>query len=199
MFCADVYVIVKCLLIIIVLQAGSIAEEVLSGIRTVVAFGGQEKEVDRYVGNLAGARRSGILRGCLTGASGGLSFGIMFAVYGLGFWYGVKLIMDDRESEGCSGCFENGLDPSDPAYQEAVYQCFQECVRYNPKALLTVFFSILIGGFQIGQAAPFMEALTVARSAAGSIYRIIDRVSEIDSSSALGEFPEKITGNISFR
>ena len=29
-------------------KAGSIAEEVLSSIRTVVAFGGQEKEVERY-------------------------------------------------------------------------------------------------------------------------------------------------------
>ncbi len=32
----------------------------------------------------------------LTGASGGMTFGIMYAVYGLGFWFGVKLIMDDR-------------------------------------------------------------------------------------------------------
>lgn len=28
-------------------KAGSIAEEVLSGIRTVIAFGGQQKEVER--------------------------------------------------------------------------------------------------------------------------------------------------------
>jgi hypothetical protein len=27
---------------------------------------------------------------------GGMMFGIMYAVYGLGFWYGIKLIMDDR-------------------------------------------------------------------------------------------------------
>ena len=29
------------------LQAGAVAEEVLAGIRTVVAFGGQEKEIER--------------------------------------------------------------------------------------------------------------------------------------------------------
>ena len=29
-------------------SAGGIAEEVLSGIRTVVAFGGEEKEAERY-------------------------------------------------------------------------------------------------------------------------------------------------------
>ena len=29
-------------------SAGGIAEEVLSGVRTVVAFGGEEKEAERY-------------------------------------------------------------------------------------------------------------------------------------------------------
>ena len=83
------------------MKAGAIAEEALSGIRTVVAFGGQQKEADRFVGNLAGARRAGILRGMLTGLSGGVTFGIIFSVYGLGFWYGVKLIMDDKDSDEC--------------------------------------------------------------------------------------------------
>ena len=32
--------------------------------------------------------------------------------------------------------------------------------------------SVLIGGFQIGQAAPYAEALATARSAAGNIYRV---------------------------
>lgn len=32
-------------------KAGSIAEEVLSSIRTVVAFGGEEKEIGRYAGS----------------------------------------------------------------------------------------------------------------------------------------------------
>ena len=68
-----------------------------AGIRTVVAFGGQEHEMQRYDSNLTGARKSGIIRGMLTGASGGMTFGIMYAVYGLGFWFGVKLIMDYRK------------------------------------------------------------------------------------------------------
>ncbi len=33
-------------------KAGSVAEEALSSVRTVVAFGGQAKEVDRYEGKL---------------------------------------------------------------------------------------------------------------------------------------------------
>ena len=117
----------------------------------------------------------------------------MFAVYGLGFWYGVKLIMDDRESEACIACFANETDP------DIIYACLNDCVRYNAKSLLTVFFSILIGGFQIGQAAPYVESFNIARSAAGAVYRVIDRYSEIDSSSTTGDSPKNITGNISFR
>merc|ERR1711892_975761 len=167
-------------------KAGAIAQEALSGIRTVVAFGGERKEIERYEANLQGAKKSGIIRGMLTGISGGLTFGIMYAVYGLGFWYGVKCIMDDRESEECQAC--GGLD----------FKCYEDCQRYSPKALLVVFFSVLIGGFQIGQSAPYAEALATARSAAGKIYRIIDRVPDIDSSSKQGQKPTTLQGNIKF-
>ena len=52
-------------------KAGALAEEVLSAIRTVVAFGGQKKEIANYEENLKDAKTSGILRGLLTGLSGG--------------------------------------------------------------------------------------------------------------------------------
>ena len=167
-------------------KAGSIAEESLSAIRTVVAFGGQEKEVQRYGDNLKGAKKSGILRGMLTGVSGGLIFGIMYCVYALGFWYGIKSIMDDRESEECKLCGEGDLE------------CFKECSRYSPGALLVVFFSVLIGGFQIGQSAPYAEALATSRSAAGRVYQVIARVPDIDSSSKEGRKPARLEGNIKF-
>lgn len=43
--------------------AGSIAEEIFSSIRTVMAFGGARKERDRYVENLATARKINIQKG----------------------------------------------------------------------------------------------------------------------------------------
>ena len=167
-------------------KAGSVAEEALSAIRTVVAFGGQKKEVDSYADNLVGAKKSGILRGTLTGVSGGLMFGIMYMVYALGFWYGIKTIMDDRESEECLAC--DGLD----------FECLENCTRYTPRSLLVVFFSVLIGGFQIGQSAPYAEAFATARSAAGKIYRIIERIPDIDSSSEEGKKPSTLEGHIKF-
>ena len=56
-----------------------------------------------------------------------------------------------------------------------------------------------MGGFRAASAAPYLEALTTARSAAAKIFRIIERVPSIDSSSESGKKPEKMTGAISFK
>ena len=40
-------------------SAGSVAEQVISGIRTVVAFGGENREIQRYVSRLNDAYRVG--------------------------------------------------------------------------------------------------------------------------------------------
>ena len=44
--------------------------------------------------------------------------------------------------------------------------------------VITVFFAILVGAFQIGQAGPNLLNLTEARGAATEIYATIDRVSQ---------------------
>lgn len=44
--------------------------------------------------------------------------------------------------------------------------------------VITVFFSILIGAFYVGQAGPNLQKLTEALAAARIIYDIIDRVRE---------------------
>ena len=168
-------------------KAGSIAEEVLSALRTVVAFGGQEKEVERYDELLEGAKKKGILRGMITGLSGGISFGLMFAMYGLGFWYGIKSIMDDREGEGCAKCAPHDLD------------CFELCQRYTSGNVFTVFVCVLVGSFRVGFAAPYLEAFTIARGAAAKIYEIIERVPQIDSSSDGGVSPTRMSASIKFK
>ena len=44
-------------------KAGDVAEEVLSSIRTVTAFGGQNEEIERYAENLTEAKKTGIKGG----------------------------------------------------------------------------------------------------------------------------------------
>ncbi|XP_023344692.1 phosphatidylcholine translocator ABCB4 [Eurytemora carolleeae] len=159
-------------------QAGAVAEEVLSNIKTVLAFGGEAKEVDRYTQKLKPARKSGVVRSAFTGVSGGITFVIMYTVYGVGFWYGVKLIFDDIER--CRG----------------EWVCSNE---YTPENLVIIFFSVLLGGFQIGQSAPYAEALSQAMSSATAIFRIIERTPKIDSLSDRGMKPISVDDNICFR
>ena len=56
-------------------EAGAVAEEVLSSVRTVVAFGGQEKEVGKYAALLKSAQKNAFIRGGLTATTMGLFFG----------------------------------------------------------------------------------------------------------------------------
>ena len=83
---------------------GAIAEEVLSSIRTVLAFGGEKREVERYSAEVAVARKSGIFRGILTGTTMGLMFGTIYGCYGLGLWYGVKIIKDEEQEPEFQNC-----------------------------------------------------------------------------------------------
>jgi hypothetical protein len=70
----------------------------------------------RYEGKLVFARRAGILRGLMTGVGGGVTWLIIYASYSLAFYYGSKLIINDREK-----C---GFD--------------MDCYRYDPSSLLIV-------------------------------------------------------------
>ncbi|XP_072241207.1 bile salt export pump [Leuresthes tenuis] len=78
-------------------KAGAVADEVLSAIRTVAAFGGEKKEVERYDRNLISAQRWGIRKGLIMGFFTGYMWLIIFLCYALAFWYGSTLVVDAEE------------------------------------------------------------------------------------------------------
>uniref|UniRef100_A0A8B9GKA4 ATP binding cassette subfamily B member 4 n=1 Tax=Amazona collaria TaxID=241587 RepID=A0A8B9GKA4_9PSIT len=147
-------------------KAGAVAEEVLAAIRTVIAFGGQEKEIKRYHKNLEDAKRIGIKKAITANISMGAAFLLIYASYALAFWYGTTLVLTDD---------------------------------YTIGKVLTVFFSVLIGAFSIGQTAPSIEAFASARGAAYAIFNIIDNEPQIDSYSEAGYKPDHIQGNLEFQ
>jgi ATP-binding cassette subfamily B (MDR/TAP) protein 1 len=65
--------------------------------------------------------------------------------------------------------------------------------------ILTVFFSVIIGAFSLGQAAPNIETLLTAAGSATTVYKTIDRTPPIDSSSEAGLKPEKLNPTIELR
>lgn len=77
-------------------RAGSVAEEVLAGIRTVVAFGGEPKESERYSQRLRSAEENGNKKGLFTGLGIGIMWLITYCAYGVALWYGSAMIVEDR-------------------------------------------------------------------------------------------------------
>ncbi|XP_048407773.1 ATP-dependent translocase ABCB1-like isoform X2 [Stegostoma tigrinum] len=76
-------------------KAGAVAEEVLGAIRTVVAFGGQQKEIERYHSNLGEAKKIGIKKAITANLSVGFAYFIIFGSYAIGFWYGTTLVLEN--------------------------------------------------------------------------------------------------------
>jgi ABC-type bacteriocin/lantibiotic exporter with double-glycine peptidase domain len=82
--------------------AGGLATEALSAVRTVTALNMQPNIISRYRKNLFEALRVGVMKGFKVGFGNGALFCCCFLSYGLGFWYGGKLVADDVAS-GCTG------------------------------------------------------------------------------------------------
>ncbi|KAK0150911.1 Bile salt export pump [Merluccius polli] len=78
-------------------KAGAVADEVLTAIRTVAAFGGEDKEVERYDRNLEEAQNWGVKKGSIIGLFQGYLWCIIFLCYALAFWYGSKLVIETKE------------------------------------------------------------------------------------------------------
>ncbi|CAB3983659.1 Multidrug resistance 1 [Paramuricea clavata] len=81
-------------------EAGSVAQEVFSSFRTVAAFGGEDKETQRYSSRLGKARKMGEKKGLANGLTMGMFNFIMFCSYALAFWYGGELVIDNEMTGG---------------------------------------------------------------------------------------------------
>lgn len=77
-------------------DAGSIAEQAFAGIRTVFSFTLQNRFADRYDVELERAYKVGRKRGLVTAIGFGFFMFILFATYGLAFWYGSTLVMESK-------------------------------------------------------------------------------------------------------
>ncbi|CAG9799211.1 unnamed protein product [Chironomus riparius] len=152
-------------------KAGTVAEEVLSSIRTVVAFGGENKELKRFEEKLKPAEMNGKKKGIYSGFGGGIMWLIIYCCYALAFWYGISLILEDRDK----------IDKD-----------------YTPAILIIVLFGVLCGAQNLGFTAPYIEAFSTAKGSASSIFEVIDRNPEIDSMDDDGIKPKTIAGNIKF-
>lgn len=154
--------------------AGGIAVEVLSAMRTVVSLNGEQHEISRYDERLHTAEGSAAKMAFQMGVGNGGMFGAMFALYGLGWWYGSQVVASAMEAN-CNGdnCMTGGK-------------------------VVTVFFAVLMGSMAIGQAGPSIQALATALEAAGRIFDTIERVPKIDAMSSEGSTNDFVEGALTF-
>eukprot|EP00897_Mesotaenium_endlicherianum_P002209 jgi/Mesen1/2015/ME000148S01116 len=73
-------------------DASRVANDAVSSIRTVAAFCAERQVLALYADKCSMPLRAGIRRGQASGLGLGFSNFCMFAVYGLAFWYGAKLV-----------------------------------------------------------------------------------------------------------
>ncbi|KAJ1558812.1 Multidrug resistance protein 1 [Nowakowskiella sp. JEL0078] len=81
-------------------DAGAIAEQVISGIRTVYAFSLQARFKTRYVECLDKAHKSDLRKGQAIGTGFGMFMLTLFCTYGLAFWYGSRLVLSGDMTPG---------------------------------------------------------------------------------------------------
>jgi ATP-binding cassette subfamily B (MDR/TAP) protein 1 len=79
-------------------EAGSVAEEVLGNIKTVQAFGGQNKEIMRYDEKILKAKKTAVRKYLLCGLGNGLSWCSYYMNFAFAYWYGTHLVLKSRES-----------------------------------------------------------------------------------------------------
>ena len=169
--------------------AGKLAQEVLSSIRTVYAFGLQKKKSKSYEKNLIYAEKMSIKKGIITGIFSGLTGFLMNAMFGVSVYYGIYLIRTN-------------------------------CAIYKPGLIMQSFFAIKTTTFVLSQILPFLKDLTegrikililnksfffsyscsylTARVAAKSIFKILEKKSEIDVKENKGKTLKKFEGSVQF-
>ncbi|XP_068150003.1 LOW QUALITY PROTEIN: multidrug resistance protein homolog 65-like [Drosophila tropicalis] len=158
-------------------RASSVVEEVIGAIRTVVAFGGEQSESQRYDNLLQPALKAGKWKGVFSGLSDTVMKAMMFIAGAGAFWYGANLILFYRNS--------------DLPIEER---------EYTPAVVMIVISGIIVSANQLSRTSPFLETFAMARGSASAIYDVIDRVSLIDPLSKAGKILNYgLKGNIEFR
>lgn len=111
-------------------MAGSAAEEVLAGIRTVKAFCGEHIELLRYDSLLRLAKRAASRRGLYSGLADCVVRSTYYGIIALAYWYGVRLVLKDRD---------------------------QEHKEHTPATMMITLFCVVCGADYISKTTPFLE------------------------------------------
>lgn len=127
-------------------KASMVVEECLHAIRTVVAFGKESSELEKFSSAVNMAKKGGITNGFKIGAGMGYTYAVVFFSYALAFYYGMLLRYNDT------------INPSTGEV-------------WTPGSIFAIFQCVFIGSFQIGNIRPGIAAFRTAQVAAGRFFQ----------------------------
>ncbi|KAJ8706435.1 hypothetical protein PYW08_011061 [Mythimna loreyi] len=153
--------------------AGRVVEEALANIRTVRAYAGEAIEVDRYTSSLSAASRHARSRGVWSGVGAGLGWLLTYALNAIVFAYGAVLCVRDMD-----------LPVEDQ--------------EYHPGVMVTILFLTFMAAQNVAMCHPHLEMFSASRGAARSLYRLLQRTSNINALDRKGVRPEVFRGDITF-
>uniref|UniRef100_A0A6G1SFW3 ABC-type xenobiotic transporter n=1 Tax=Aceria tosichella TaxID=561515 RepID=A0A6G1SFW3_9ACAR len=149
-------------------RAFNVCHEVISSIRTVLSYSGQQKEADRFKRGLDSAYKYGLKRN-------------MFAGLNLGFtWMSGYL--------GFAICLLYSTKFYKPEYFG----------HYDEAHIITILWSAAGCVFLLNRMMPFIEIIQIARGSASNLFAVIERKSQIDATSEEGMRPAFFEANVVF-
>ncbi|CAL5035263.1 unnamed protein product [Urochloa decumbens] len=162
-------------------RAGSVAQQAINSIRTVLSFVMEDRLADKYAEWLNKAAPIGIKMGFAKGAGMGVIYLVTYSQWALALWYGSQLVAKGEIKGG-----------------DAIACFFGVMVGGRHVKQLTFLHSCttLIGlALSLSYYAQFAQG-TVA---AGRVFEIIDRVPEIDAYDSGGRVLSAVRGRIEFK
>ncbi|GMI69507.1 P-glycoprotein 21, ATP-binding cassette B21 [Hibiscus trionum] len=171
--------------------ASQVAKDAVGSIRTVASFCAEEKVMQLYRKKCDGPLRAGIRQGLISGAGFGISFFLLFNVYATSFYAGSLLV--EHGDATFSDVFQVSPFPIPLFFTMYVYSILR------PISMSQVFFALTMATVGISQSSSFAPDSSKAKTAAASIFAIIDRKSKIDPSDESGTTIENVKGDIELR
>lgn len=135
-------------------KAGAVVEECLYAIRTVVSFGGEHREIEKYSKAVVQARKGGVWYGFTIGVSLGYTGCVIFLGYAVAFYYGMTLRYDGV------------INPSTGEI-------------WNPGRILSIFFCVFVGSNAISQLDPAIKCFHSGRVGAAHFFSVLEQKTTI--------------------
>lgn len=177
-------------------QASTIASDAIGNIRTVASFCVEEKIIESYRKKCEGPVRQGVRQGAISGLGYGFSFALLFCFYAVSFYVGARFVHDGTADVG--QVFKVRTNEANRSFFfPHLFGVYFHCHCCFLK--MQVFFALTMMAVGVSQSSSLARDFSKVQDAAVSIFRIIDRKSNIDASSEEGTTLGTVEGNIEFQ